>query len=331
MNFRTEINFDSPYFLIEHFHKIFSIGSCFAENISNHLIENKFKVLCNPFGVVYNPASIYNSIRKSIQQYEISDSEIIYHQEEWHSFLHHSNFSSIEKSQLVSRANQSFSDSNKFLLNTDILIITYGTANVYKLKKENFIVSNCHKLHSSEFDNFLLSVEEIKNYTLKIISEVENFRPNIKFIFSVSPVRHLKDGLVKNSQSKAALILGINDAIRGLKNCFYFPSYEILLDDLRDYRFYNEDLIHPNDIAIKYIWEIFFDKMFSQDCKNILQEISPVLEAKRHRIRNTNSKASMDFFQNIVKKLKYLSNKYPYISFNEEMNYFLTLLNKKIV
>lgn len=331
MNFRTEIMFDSPDFLIEHQHKIFTVGSCFAENISAYLIENKFNVLCNPFGVLYNPASIYLSLEKSIRKHELTESEIVFHQDEWHSFLHHSDFSSHEKVELIERANKSFIAANKFLAQTDFLIITYGTANVYKFKKGNFIVSNCHKLPSSEFENFSLSVEEVKNYTLKIISEVKNFNKNIYIIFSVSPVRHLKDGFLINSRSKATLLLGINDAIREHKNCFYFPSYEILMDDLRDYRFYKEDLLHPNEIAIKYIWNIFHDKMLTQNCKNIIKEISPVIEAKKHKIRNPKSKQSKNFFRNNLDRLKILSEKFPHINFEDEFNYFNSLKSGELV
>jgi hypothetical protein len=328
MNFRTEINFDPPDFLIEHTDKIFAAGSCFAENISSILTDKKFTVLSNPFGVLYNPASVFYAIQNSICLHLIQESEIAFDQSEWHSFLHDSEFSSASKSDLIEKANQSFKVTHEFLKEANVVIITFGTAKVYKHKRNNFIVSNCHKMPQTEFENFLLSVQEVKNYTQGIIDQLISFNPNLKLIFSVSPVRHFKDGFVINSKSKSTLILGIHEAISGRRNCFYFPAYEILLDDLRDYRFYKEDLLHPNESAVKYIWEKFFDSLLSVDCKKVIREINPILEAARHHVRNPKSEASQKFFIKNLAKISDVNKTYPHISFSEETEYFSMKLSQ---
>jgi len=322
MHFRTEINFNTPDFLIEHTDKIFAVGSCFAENISSILIDKKFTVLANPFGVLYNPASVFYAIKNSIGLHLIHESEIVFDQSEWHSLLHDSEFSSVSKSDLIDKVNKSFQSAHEFLKEANVVIITFGTAKVYKYKRNNFIVSNCHKLPQTEFENFLLTVEEVKNYTQEIIDRLRNFNPNLKLIFSVSPVRHLKDGFIINNKSKSTLILGIHEAISTRRNCFYFPAYEILLDDLRDYRFYKEDWLHPNESAVKYIWEKFYDSLLSVECKKIISEINPILEAAKHKVRNPKSEASQNFFMTNLGKISAVKKTYPHINFSNETEYF---------
>ena len=323
MQFRTEIKFDSPSFVINHHDKILSIGSCFAENIGRKLDEYKFNILSNPFGVLYNPASISNSIELAIQNKELSNDDFVFNQSEWHSFLHHSDFSSEDKNKLITETNSSFRKCHDFLLNVDIVIVTFGTANVYRYKKSGRVVSNCHKIPQSEFIQNLLTIDDVANYCNSIIENIISVQPQTKFIFSVSPVRHVKDGFIKNSRSKATLILGIDKAINNSPNCFYFPSFEIFIDDLRDYRFYKEDLVHPNDFAIEYVWNIFKEKMLSQKCKVILDEINPVVQAAKHRIRNPKSLESQKFIKQMLNKIQSLKNKFPYINFEREEKTFI--------
>ena len=323
MQFRTEIKFDSPSFVINHHDKILSIGSCFAENIGRKLDEYKFNILSNPFGVLYNPASISNSIELAIQNKELSNDDFVFNQSEWHSFLHHSDFSSEDKNKLITETNSSFRKCHDFLLNVDIVIVTFGTANVYRYKKSGRVVSNCHKIPQSEFIQNLLTIDDVANYCNSIIENIISVQPQTKFIFSVSPVRHVKDGFIKNTKSKATLILGIEKAINNSPNCFYFPSFEIFIDDLRDYRFYKEDLVHPNDFAIEYVWNIFKEKMLSQKCKVILDEINPVVQAAKHRIRNPKSLESQKFIKQMLSKIQSLKNKFPYINFEREEKTFI--------
>lgn len=322
MQFRTEISFDSPTFFINHSDKILALGSCFAENISAKLIENKFDVLCNPFGVLYNPVSILNSLKYAVERNQLSDEDLIFNQSEWHSFLHHSEFSSTDKQELISKANESITVCGDFLAGADLIILTFGTSNVYRYKKIGNIVSNCHKVLQSEFNREMLSVEEISKNVGKIIELIHSVNPKTKLIFSVSPIRHTKDGFVENSLSKASLLLGIQQGIENAESCFYFPSYEIMMDDLRDYRFYSEDMLHPNQSAINYIWEIFKSKLLSEDCKKVLQEILPVIQASKHRVRNYNSEESRKFSQLMLNKTAQLKAKYSYIDFENEQKIF---------
>lgn len=322
MQFRTEIKFESPSFAINHHDKIFSIGSCFADNIGKYLQLNKFNVLSNPFGVLYNPVSISNAIKFSIQKKNINDDEIVFNQSEWHSFFHHSDFSAEDKFTLIEKANNSFVVSREFLNQINIVIITFGTANVYRYKKSGLVVSNCHKLPQNNFVQEMLSVDEVTENCNSIIQSISELKPDAKFIFSVSPIRHIKDGFVKNSQSKSTLILGVKNAIQNNSSCFYFPAYEIMMDDLRDYRFYKDDLLHPNDFAIEYIWNVFKEKILSKECNQIIDEIRPIILASNHRVRNPKTPESQSFFKQNLDKIKSLKNKYSYIDFEQEEKFF---------
>lgn len=322
MHFRTEINIEKFQLKINHFDNILTIGSCFAENMAEYFKQNRFNVLGNPFGVLYNPISIYNSLKFVIEKREFRESDLIFYQGEWHSFYHHSNFSDHQKNKILENINMGIENTTRFLNSANFLIITFGTSYVYKFLANGIIVSNCHKIPQKEFAHFMLNSEETVKNIKNIVEMVGKFNPKIKFIFTVSPVRHWKNGAHNNQLSKANLLLAIDEVIKSKNNCSYFPSYEIVMDDLRDYRFYESDLIHPNKIATDYIWEKFSNSIFSGECLQVINEISKVVTARNHRVRNINSSEHQKFVKSIIAKIELLNANYSHLNLENDLKYF---------
>lgn len=226
----------------------------------------------------------------------------------------------------LQKINDNFNITNRFLKNCDKVIITFGTSFVFKHKEKNIIVSNCHKIPQSEFKRFMLTVDETKDYLQKIINQLQTINEKLKIIFTVSPVRHWKDGAVDNQLSKSILLLAVNETISQNDNCVYFPSYEIMMDDLRDYRFYAEDLIHPNKMAIDYIWEKFGESHFTENCFEIMNEVKKVAQAFKHKPRNINSEKHKEFIKTNIELINKLTVKFPHLNFENELKYFQSIL-----
>lgn len=324
-NFRTEVIIKKSNFDITHQSKILTIGSCFSENIGNYLLTNKFNVLINPFGIVYNPYSIKDSINKIIDNYNFTDNDIFHHNEQWHSFYHHGKFSDSNKELILSNINNSINRSNAFLKESEYLIITFGSAYVYKYIEGNIIVSNCHKLPSKQFDQYMLDLDFIYNEWIDLLENIKNYNSNIKIIFTISPIRYLKYGLEMNQLSKSLLIMLVHKLKLKYSFIDYFPSYEIFMDDLRDYRFYKSDMIHPSELAIEYVWEKFSDCYFNTDTLKINKEVLSINNAMNHRPRNQRSDQHKNFLNNQLLKIHDLNNKYPFMDFSLEKKYFSTL------
>jgi len=322
MNFRTEINIEKSQQKISHFDNILTIGSCFAQNMAEYFKQNRFNVLGNPFGVLYNPVSIYNSLKFIIEKREFRESDLIFYNGEWHSLYHHSNFSNHKKNKIIKNINLGIENTARFLDSTNFLIITFGTSYVYKFLANGIIVSNCHKIPQKEFAHVMLNLEETVNNIKNIVKMVEKFNPKINLILTVSPVRHWKNGAHNNQLSKANLLLAIDEVIKNKNNCIYFPSYEIIMDDLRDYRFYDSDLIHPNKIATDYIWEKFNNSFFTDECLQVMNEISKVVAARNHRVRNINSSENQKFLKSIISKIEQLNEKYSHLNLEDDLKYF---------
>jgi len=322
MNFRTEINIEKFQQQIYHSDNILTIGSCFAENMAVYFKLSRFNVLGNPFGVLYNPISIYNSLKFVVENREFSDSDLIFNQSEWHSFYHHSDFSNHQKGKILKDINLQNENTNRFLNSANFIVITFGTSYVYEFLANGIVVSNCHKIPQKEFKYYKLNLDETQKAILNIVEMVEKFNPKIKFVLTVSPIRHWKNGAHNNQLSKANLLLAIDEVIKEKKNCIYFPSYEIIMDDLRDYRFYNSDLIHPNKIATDYIWEKFSNSVFSNECIEAMNEISKIVVARNHKIRNINSEKHQKFLQTIIAKITLLQEKYTYLNLEDDLSYF---------
>ncbi len=322
MKFRTEIEIDKSLLSIEHNNKILTIGSCFAENIAEYFKAARFNVLGNPFGVLYNPISIYNSLLFAVEKRKFSESDLIYNQSEWHSFYHHSDFSSHDKEVVLNSINASIKSTNSFLKSADIIILTFGTSYVFKHLEREVVVSNCHKIPQKEFSHFRLTLSKTIDTIKKTLLAIKSINPKINFVFTVSPVRHWKDGANNNQLSKANLLLAINEIVNSESNSFYFPSYEIMMDDLRDYRFYNSDLVHPNKMATDYIWEKFTTSFCSDKCMQIIKEVSKIVSARNHRVRNLHSDEHQKFAVSMIDKIEILQSKYNNLKLNDDLDYF---------
>jgi len=301
-------------------------GSCFAENIGEKLQKSKFQTLINPFGILYNPASIHASLERILEKKLFSENELFEHEGVWKSFNHHSRFAELSSSEFLHNANKKLEETHDFLQSTDFLMITFGTAWIYRLKESGEVVSNCHKLPVTLFVREKLTPDAIVEMYAKLMEKLLQIRPKIKIMFTVSPIRHWKDGAHENQLSKASLLLAIEQLqLLFPDNTMYFPAYEIVLDELRDYRFYAEDMIHPNETAIRYIWERFSDCFFSEETKKQLGEIEKINVAMRHRPFNQQSKSFQDFIQKNLKSLDEIERKYPELDFKEERRYFENL------
>jgi len=299
-------------FSINHAHSLFLIGSCFAENIGNKLKEHYFNTLNNPNGILFNPSSIYNTLTNCLQQKEIAESSILNKNNLFFSYEHHTSIYANSQAELLSFITATQNKLYAYLKETDLLIITFGTAFVYKHKLNNTIVANCHKQPSNEFEKTLLSVNDITSDYLKLISQLKALNPNIKILFTVSPVKYLKDGVEENSLSKATLLLAANTLAQE-QNCSYFPAYELVNDDLRDYRFYKEDMAHPNNQAINYIWEKFTDTFFSDETKQLNKELLSIHQAENHKLLFPESDEAKMFQSNLTRKKEELKKKFPFL------------------
>ena len=315
----TKLNFD---FDINHKDQILCVGSCFAENIAQKLQRNKFSTLLNPFGILYNPVSIEKALSMLLENYKFSEKELFENQGLWHSFHHHGHFSNPDKMKTLQTINNELSRGQAFLKTANRLIVTLGTANVFVYKKSGEIVANCHKLPGSEFDRKRLSVEVVTEKLSQIFNNLKIQNPDLQIITTVSPIRHIRDGLVENQKSKAILLLALDKICTNLDFVHYFPSYEILLDDLRDYRFYEADLIHPNTVAIDYIWDIFKQSFFEKETNDLNVGIEKIVVASQHRPFHVESAQHQSFLKQQIGKIEKLTEKYPHLNLKEEINLF---------
>ena len=299
VKFRTDININPAKHKITYEAGLFFLGSCFSENIYNKVAYFKFKSGSNPFGILYNPAAIENLISKALQGYIYSEKNIFELNERWHSFDSHSVLSNTEKETLIENLNNAAATTAAQLKTATHVFITLGTAWVYRHKATKQIVGNCHKVPQNEFQKELLSITEIRTYLKSCISQIKAVNPEVKIVFTVSPVRHLKDGFVENSRSKAHLLTSIYEFVEENASCHYFPAYEIVQDDLRDYRFYEEDLVHPNQMAIDYIWEKFSASWIDEACTAVMKKVDAVQKGLAHKPFNPNAEAHQRFLKNL--------------------------------
>ena len=294
--------------------KLVLLGSCFSKNIGNKLTYFKFQTHQNPFGILFHPKAIENLITNAINEKEYVSKDLIFQDERWHSFDAHSNLSSSNQEILLKRLNSSIHSTNKNLKKATHIIITLGTSWVYRSLETGAVVANCHKIPQKKFSKELLSVVEINKSLETIISLLKSINKDINILFTVSPIRHLKDGFIENTQSKSHLIAAIHNIV-DCKNLSYFPSYEIMMDELRDYRFYSEDMIHPNKIAINYIWEKFTETWFGENSKSIMKEIELIQKGMAHKPFYENSENHQKFLQNLENKKDKIRIQFPFIHF----------------
>jgi hypothetical protein len=316
MHFTTKVPLPKSKNPIDYNSKIMSLGSCFAVNMAEKFDYYKFQNTCNPFGIIFNSVSIEKLVDRAVNKHSFTEKDIFFHNNLWHCFEVHSELSNPDKEALLKHLN-TLIDAFYFQIATlTHCVITYGTSWIYRNRASNSIVANCHKVPQTAFSKEILSVEAISNSIQNTIGNIQKINPDCKIIFTVSPVRHLKDGFVENQQSKAHLIAAIHSTHNSqLTTHNYFPSYEIMMDELRDYRFYAEDMIHPSPIAIDYIWERFAETNISPESHSVMEEVATIQKGLAHRPFNPNSVSHQLFLSKLQDKISILQTDFPQIQF----------------
>lgn len=322
MKFRTEIFLQKSSLKISHQDKILLAGSCFAENMQAYFRRFLFDVLSNPHGVIYNPVSLHRALQDVAKKeiYELKD--LHFYNELYFSAAHHTSFSDTDSSVCLEKINTSITQAHQHLQNANVLIITLGSAYVYAWNETgaNYfgtpseIVANCHKLPNTFFQKRLLSLEEI----VQTLQDTIRIFPDKKIIFTVSPVRHWRDGAVENMRSKSLLIEAIHRVAEQSAAVYYFPAFELMMDDLRDYRFYEEDLLHPNKTAVNYIWDKFAAAFFDEETQLLNKKIDAIQAMKSHRPRFEDTQAYQAHKQKIEQEINVLTTQYPYLDFTQK-------------
>ena len=320
--FRTVIKLKDSYEKVSYDSVLLFAGSCFSENIGNKFIERQFSAAVNPFGILYNPVSVKQGLEILLEKRLFQKDDLFRHEGRWHSFYHHSRFSSPEKTEALKTINENIDKGHDVLKKADFLFITFGTAWVYENVEDGTIVANCHKLPASRFRRYRLGVGEIVKSYSGLVDRLREFNPGLKIIFTVSPVRHWKDGAHGNQLSKSVLLLAVDELVRKFYHVDYFEAYELVVDDLRDYRFYAEDMLHPGSVAVDYIWDRLSDMYFDDDAKSFVKEIEKIIKAKEHRPFNEKGEEYRAFLSNMAKKLDVLSERFPAADLKKDKEYF---------
>ncbi|WP_456314675.1 GSCFA domain-containing protein [Pseudomonas shirazensis] len=319
MQFRTQIPISKSINSIDYNSKILSLGSCFAENMADKFDYFKFQNETNPFGIIFNPVSIEQIIERTVEQKWFTEKDVFFYNERWHSFETHSDLSNSDRQELLETLNKAIEITNKQLKQATQIIITYGTSWIYRNIESNAIVANCHKIPQKQFSKELLPVDIIEKSIQNTIDLIQTINPDINFIFTISPVRHIKYGFIENQWSKSHLFTALHQILKTYNSKIitsnYFPSYEIMMDELRDYRFYTEDMLHPNQVAIDYIWKRFSENYISESTTLIMQEVDEIQKSLRHRSFNPESEQHQKFLAKLQQKINLLGEKLPHIKF----------------
>lgn len=316
----TKVDIPKTDFYIDLETKLYFTGSCFAENIGNRFKQLKLQICVNPFGVQYNPLAICKSLQMLLTKDCFTKDDLRFENELWFSFSHYTYFSDISPQSCLEKINSSFASAKEYIQNAKLIIITVGTSWTYILKEDNQVVSNCHKLPASRFDRIFTEIDESVNAFSNAIQLVRKVNPDSRFLFTVSPIRHWKDGAIENQRSKAALLLAISKLQKEVKDVYYFPSYEIMMDELRDYRFYNSDMIHPSEQATEYIQERFIQTYFDDESQKALTEIKRVIASLSHRPIHKSTHSYKKFISSLLVDIENLIDKNPFLNFNSEIS-----------
>ena len=319
MQFSTPVPILKSNCPIDYNSKIMSLGSCFAENMADKFEYFKFQNVVNPFGIIFNTVSIERIVERVVNQELFTEKDIFFHNDLWHCFEVHSELSNSNKDIFLENLNSILKFTKNQITKSTHLIITYGTSWVYRNIETKEIVANCHKVPQKQFTKEILSIEITQKSIENIIFLVQSINKEANFIFTVSPVRHVKDGFVENNLSKAILLQSVFQILKSeicnLKSTIYFPSYEIILDELRDYRFYKKDMLHPNQMAIDYIWIRFFENYINKKEFDTMQKVCDIQKALQHKPFNENSDSHQKFLQKLQEKIKVIQVAYPKICF----------------
>ncbi|MDG5800448.1 GSCFA domain-containing protein [Marinilabiliaceae bacterium ANBcel2] len=324
--FRTVVDLQRSTHLIDSDSPICFTGSCFAGNVGRYFTDLRFPALVNPFGVLYNPLSVGNSLLHVIEKRSFNSDDLLFYDGLWHSMDHHGSFSRRQPQETLSLINSTIDKTAHFLKNAHFLIITFGTSYVFEFKESSKIVANCHRVPASRFTRYRLDPASIVTFYSTIFEKLKEFNPALNIILTVSPVRHLKDGAVDNQRSKAALLLAVEKLTCSYSNLFYFPSYEIVMDELRDYRFYNEDMVQPSKVAVDYITDRFIDTYLTYKAKEYLREALKKRKDIDHRFSGYNKEAYYKFLLRCVARLEEFQKRYSFSNWSED----LKLLKERI-
>jgi hypothetical protein len=308
-------------------HKILLMGSCFTEHIGDALEELKFTVLQNPNGILFDPVSVCRSLVSYAENKKYTEADLFQLSEVWHSWNHHSRFSNINAKEAVRIINESQQRAHEFLKQSDWIIITLGSSFFYRLTESGNgnageAVANCHRAPAQWFNKHLLEINETISMLDDCIQKLLQFNPKLKFIFTVSPVRHIRDGVVENNRSKARLIESVHHIVSKSESAFYFPAYELVIDVLRDYRFYDIDLVHPNYPATEFVLEQFAESCIDSTSQQLMQEVKDIVIARKHKAFQPETKAHQQFLMTYFEKTKALQKKYAFLDLKEELVYF---------
>lgn len=323
MNFQVSIDIPAIGQKIRHSDRIYLIGSCFTEHIANYLRKAKFEVLSNAHGILFNPFSVYQSMSDVVHKTRYEPKDLFFLNEQWNSWYHHSDFSVVGQSEPEAQAcakniNETIQQHHDFVKEAQYVIITLGSAFAYWHIEEEHYVSNNHRAPSQRFRKDLLSIEAIQEYLRKIEQDIHLLNPNARIIYTISPVRHLRDGVVENNRSKARLL----EAVHSREQAYYFPAYELVIDVLRDYRFYDIDMAHPNFAATSYVWEQFVSHCIHPDDTELMKQCEQLSKAMSHRPKSTHTEAHRNFLKQHLELCITLKAAHPYLDLEKEMAYF---------
>jgi hypothetical protein len=329
MELRTTFNISESGRKISYNDPVMFIGSCFATSIGRKLELGRMPVLINPAGTVYNPVSVCNTLNVITGRNKYDSDNLYNHEGLWISFDHYTDFSSVSCEDILSRINRSSEEAFGFLSRSRFLFITFGTARVFRWIRSGKIVSNCHKIPASEFTHELLTVSEIGDLWSDQLDRLKSLFPDLQVIFTISPVRHWKDGAHGNQVSKSVLFLAVERLLEHPSRPAYFPAYELVMDDLRDYRFYDDDMLHLSILAVDYIWDAFCKCYFDNRTINLWQEVVKISKAVSHRIQTDSRENVRIFAENIISRIEVIKGKYPQIDLENEKKYFLDHLREE--
>lgn len=314
---QVDINYNS---------KLMFAGSCFAENISQIFINNKFQCLVNPSGIVYNPLSLSKMIDNLLADKVYTENDFFHDGTLYNSYDFHGSFSRADLQAAIESANNSITRAVRYLKDCDVFFITLGTAFVYQLQDSGEVVSNCHKQKASLFSRRLVSIDEITEALSSVIERVTMLNPKIRFVFTVSPIRHIRDGFHENTLSKSTLHLAVGNIVSRFGNCEYFPSYEIVMDELRDYRFYAEDMVHVSALAERIIWQRLTETYMSKNVQQQIRRVEKFMQSVNHRIQNPESNETAAFCQKNLSQAFVLEDDIQGLDLSEEKKYFKSFI-----
>jgi len=298
------------------------IGSCFTEHIYERLAYHKFSALSNPHGILFNPLSVASSLDSYLDNKQYTQEDLFYLNEIWNSWDHHTRFSNIDKGKALEGINNSQNNAATFIKQADWIIITLGSAFQYYLKDSNKPVANNHRAPAQWFEKRLLPIDDIVAALNNTLKKLFTTNPWTRVIFTISPVRHIRDGVIDNNRSKARLIETVHTLCGQFEQAYYFPAYELVIDILRDYRFYDIDFVHPNYLATTFVWEHFVKSCVDGETREIMHEVQEIMAARSHRARFPQTDAHQKFKASYAAKISALIKKYPYLHLDDELKYF---------